>query len=397
MSVAPYLGPRSLLDDDLYKFTMQYGAMRLYPNATSKIRFINRKPNDQKFSVKCVDAIKDHVRSFKDLCLTKQEGQYLSDNLSFLGPGYLAFLKDYRYDPDCVDIQRTDDGNLQIEIEGLWHREIMWEVKLMSTISECYFHYDRSDWNMSGQAAKAADKGHRLTSNGVSYGDMGTRRRRCYDSQDTFVGQNVQFADKGFIGTSNVHLAMKYGVKPLGTMAHEWIQAHSVLFGLLHANKFALDAWMNVYGGRLGIALTDTYGMQSFVNDFGHLLARQFDGGRHDSACPFKWTDRLTAHYKSLAIDPMSKTGLFSDGLNTDKAIEINAYCQDKIKAAFGIGTHFTNDFGDPALNMVIKMMELNGKPVVKLSDEPGKMSGDRQAVRVALYTHFGTSLDEEI
>lgn len=397
----PYLGPRSMLDDDLYKFTMQYGAMRLYPNAIAKISFINRKPDEQKFSERCVDAIRNHVQAFRDLSLTEKERSYLQAKLPFLGPGYIAFLRDYRYNPNEVNVQRTKDGNLSIDIDGLWHRTILWEVKLMSMISECYFHYDRPEWNTSKwkelQSKKARKKGDKLIANGVRFGDMGTRRRRCFESQEIFVGENIGFHDLGFIGTSNVHLAMKLGVKPLGTMAHEWIQAHSILYGLLHANKFALDAWTNVYDGQLGIALTDTYGMESFLADFGNLLAKQFDGGRHDSGCPRSWTDRLISHYNSLNIDPMSKTGLFSDGLDVDGAINIKGYCDGKIQPAFGIGTHFTNDFGDPALNMVIKMMKLNGRPVVKLSDEPGKMSGDPQAVRVARYTHFGTALDESL
>jgi nicotinate phosphoribosyltransferase len=200
-----------------------------------------------------------------------------------------------------------------------------------------------------------------------------------------------------FVGTSNVRLAMKYGVKPIGTKAHEWYQAHSQLAGLEHANRAALEAWINVYHSALGIALTDTYGTDAFLRDFSRELAMAYDGVRHDSGDPFKFVDKFVAHYEKLGIDPLSKTAVFSDSLNVEKAIKIHRYCQNKIKDSFGIGTFFTNDFPKSAfkpLNIVIKLVRLNGKPVVKLSDDFGKSFGERDAVRVARYTHMGIPLD---
>ena len=207
-----------------------------------------------------------------------------------------------------------------------------------------------------------------------------------------------EFKDKGFVGTSNVYLAMKYGVKPIGTMAHEWIQGHCVLGGIRHANRYALDAWTRVYRGNLGIALTDTYGTNAFLEDFDTYLAKLFDGVRHDSGDPFRFVDKIVAHYKKLGINPRSKTIVFSDNLKPTTCIALLHYCEDNdICCSFGIGTNFTNDFPlSPlkALNMVIKLVRLNGIPVVKLSDDLGKIIGDPDMVRVIRYLYLGTPLD---
>jgi nicotinate phosphoribosyltransferase len=190
---------------------------------------------------------------------------------------------------------------------------------------------------------------------------------------------------------------MKYGVKPIGTQAHEWVQGHSVLGSLRHANKAAMDAWVRVYNADLGIVLPDTYGLKSFLGDFDRFHARLWDGVRHDSGCPFNFADRMTSHYKALSIDPRTKTLVFSDNLTAEKAVKIKQHC-DKlgIRCSFGIGTHFTNDFGGDLkpLNMVIKLWALDDIPVVKLSDDDGKAVGDKDALRVARWTHFGTPLD---
>jgi len=230
---------------------------------------------------------------------------------------------------------------------------------------------------------------------GCSYADFGTRRRRIWDVQNLLV-ETMMANSKGFVGTSNVSLAMKHNTKPIGTMAHEWIMATSVLMGLRHANKFALDAWNKVFSGDLGIALTDTYGSKTFFGDFDGYLARLFDGVRHDSGDPFEFASKVISHYKSLGINPMSKTIVFSDGLTAKLAAEINERFKDVIRCSFGIGTHFTNDFlNSKALNMVIKLWTCEGIPLVKLGDDEGKAIGEPDAVRVARWTFNDKPLDD--
>jgi nicotinate phosphoribosyltransferase len=229
---------------------------------------------------------------------------------------------------------------------------------------------------------------------------MGTRRRRHLEAQERVVVIGKKY--KNFTGTSNVYLALKHDVKALGTMAHEWIMAHSALFSLLHANKFALEAWNYVYKGNLGTALPDTFGTEAFLKDFQGQLARLFDSARQDSGEPIAWFEMMIAHYISLSINWRSKMYGFTDGNTDQTAISINKYVKGKGGDCwFGIGTYFSNDYGpeSPACNIVIKLtaVEVDGRwiPVVKLSDTPSKATGDDDAVRNALWTHHGTPLDD--
>jgi nicotinate phosphoribosyltransferase len=187
------------------------------------------------------------------------------------------------------------------------------------------------------------------------------------------------------VGTSNVHIAMVTGIKPLGTHAHEWISGIAALKGYSYANKNMMDDWVKVYQGELGIALADTFGLDAFLKDFNTFYAKLFDGVRHDSGNPFEFAEKIVGHYKHLGIDPISKTIVFSDGLNVDLAIELKKHCNDiGINCSFGIGTHFTNDVGIKALNIVIKMVTINNKHVVKLSEVPAKHTGDLETIALA-------------
>jgi nicotinate phosphoribosyltransferase len=184
------------------------------------------------------------------------------------------------------------------------------------------------------------------------------------------------------VGTSNVHIAMATGIQPIGTHAHDWISGIAALKGYSYANKNMMDDWVKVYQGELGIALTDTFGLDAFLKDFNTFYAKLFDGVRHDSGDPFQFAKKITDHYKHLSIDPISKTIVFSDSLNADLAIELKKYCKDiGIKCSFGIGTHFTNDVGIKALNIVIKMVAINGRHVIKLSDVADKQTGDLETI----------------
>jgi len=404
------IGPQSVLDTDLYKLTMQQAVLDLYPDTQVEYRFTNRRLSNT-FNVQFYDALRTEVKRMSEFVYagkSESEISRLSDMCPFLKPHYLHYLNNYRFDPDQLDIT-LEDGQLDIKIAGYWHSTILWEVPLMSLISELYFIHCDTDWTHQGQIERARVKGQRLISAGCYFGDFGTRRRRSWQTQKIFVKEMTRLPVRPgrFIGTSNVQLAIENDVKALGTMAHEWIMAISVLEGMRHANRHALQAWQKVYRGNLGIALTDTYGSKAFFDDFDSSLARQFDGVRHDSGSPFKFIDEVYDHYEGLRIPPESKSIVFSDGLDVDTAINLRKCCwyadvgrvaTVRIKPSFGIGTHFTNDFdGSDALNMVIKLWSVNGIPVVKLSDDPGKTQGREDAVRVAKWIFDGVGLDEKL
>ena len=383
----------SILDNDLYKFTMQQAVLELHPDAEVTYQFINRCPSDR-FNQEFFRALREAVEQMPRLQLQDDARLFLQKQCPYLKPAYLDYLKSYRYRPDEVDARLDGQGDLSIAVEGPWHRTILWEVPLLALVSELHGRHVDANWTCDGQVEKIANKSNTLRRAGCTFADFGTRRRRNYATQELVVGGLRK--NPGFMGTSNVHLAHVYGLKPIGTMAHEWIMAHSVLAGLRHANRFALEAWYTVYHGALGIALTDTYGTAAFFDDFDAYYAGLYDGVRQDSGCPFEFTDRAVEHYQRLRIDPATKTIVFSDGLTPESAARLKNHCGDRIRCAFGIGTNLTNDFeGSKALDIVIKLDSVEGIPVAKLTDDPAKATGQRDALRVAKRTFLGTPLDE--
>lgn len=385
---------RSIIDSDLYKFTMQWFVIQHYNEVEVTYTFNNRDKS-MIFNQKSVNRIKNQVEMMSKLKLSDQEYDWMKNNLSFLPIAYRQYLAAYRFNPKQVYINLSIDGQLEIIIKGKWRDTILWEVPLMAIISEVYFTTIDTDWNMKGQQELAYFKAKQLDDAGCIFADFGTRRRRNFETQEIVVKVMKNF--KNFVGTSNPYLAMKYGVKSLGTCAHEAIGAVAALESLNHPNKIFMERWTQTYGGSLGTMLPDTYGLTSFLNDFSLEKAKLWDGVRHDSGDPYVFTDRIIDHYKKLGIDPTAKTIIFSDGLTTQKAIELNEYCKGKIRCSAGIGTFFTSDFKKQsvsqiksnAMNMVIKMTMANGVPVVKLSDSPGKAIGDSKMVEIMKYLHI--------
>jgi len=397
---------RSILDNDMYKLTMQMAVLELFPEAQAEYRFINR--GDQRFNSQFMKELEYIVREqIPKLRLLDEERHWLGKNCPFFKHTYLDHLQNYRFNPDEVEIFLTDDNDLDISIKGPWHSTILWEIVLMATVSELYFETIENNWaddflskadlldKYGDMIKEVSDK---LDNAGCVLSEFGTRRRRSFELHDRVV--ETLSRSRSFAGTSNVYLAMKHGTRPIGTIGHEWIMGNSALVGLRNANKFAFENWVKVYNGRLGIALADTYGCDAFFNNFDGRLARLYDGIRHDSGDPFTFIDKAIQHYKSLGIDPSQKMAVFSNSLEAEDAIRIHEYCKGKIKCSFGIGTSLTNNSEffqkNPPLNIVIKLHKINGIPVVKLSDSEEKVTGDRDAVRVANYI-FGTKgLDEE-
>jgi len=387
----------SMLDEDLYKFSQQQAFMELFPVAKGEYKFHNR--GEHRFNQDFVDSLNFQINEcMPELKATDEEIEWLGKTCNFFKPWYLESLRNFRYNPKGVNVRLDSDNNLVLDIKGKVVNEMMWEVKLMATISELYFTLIDTTWNMYYQEEVAALKADELSSNFCEFIDFGTRRRRNFETHDIVVNTMKDFS--GFIGTSNVHLSRMYHLTPKGTMAHEFYQSMQALEGIRNSNYYALKNWTKVYNGDLGIALPDTLGTEQFLKNFNLKYAKLFDGVRWDSGDAYWFTDLIVAHYKSLGIDPMSKTIVYSNALDCKKAIEINRYCEGKIKCSFGIGTHFSNHFNiahtdeiSSPLNMVIKLWSVNDIPVVKLSDDIGKVIGDKDAIRVTKWIVNGEKL----
>lgn len=380
----------SLLENDLYKFTMQQLIVRKFPHITVRYEFINR--GKTKFPPGFAHLVKQQVEMIGELDFRPEELEFLRQACPFLKKTYLEWLSGFSPDPSQVMI-RQEDGELDVIIEGPWYKTIYWEVPLMAVISELYF--SKTDVQADpGWKLRAAEKGNFLKSSEATFADFGLRRRFSSQIQDELVQTMMRYQKQaedegGFVGTSNVYLAYKHGVSPIGTMAHELAMVLGVIYGYPSANEMLLELWAEEFGGELGIALTDTFTTDVFLRSFDRRLAMLFDGVRQDSGCPYEFVDKVVEHYRKLNIDPNSKTIVFSDGLNSVKAADIAKYCRGKIKCSFGIGTNFTNDVGAKPLNMVIKVTSVQKPdwpwiPAVKLSDAPGKITGDRQIAKMA-------------
>ncbi len=377
---------KSILDNDLYKFTMQNAVMTIFPRAKVRFQFINRAKTP--FPDGFGEELRKEISKMSKLALSPEEKSYLSTQCYYLEPTYLDFLMGYRYDPSEVGVIQKD-GDLQILVEGYWYRTILWEVPLMALISELYYKMTNEKiYDETKITDIAKEKITRFNLLGVSVADFGTRRRYSFKNQDRIVNTLKNYGEPSFIGTSNVYFAKKYNLIPVGTHAHEWFMFHAAKYGFKMANKLALDNWVKAYRGDLGIALSDTFTSDVFFQSFDTKFAKLFDGVRHDSGDPKEFAEKTINHYKKLRIDPKSKTIIFSDGLNPEAVEAIANYCRGKIKISFGIGTNFTNDVGVKPLNIVIKMSE--AKPegqewvsTVKLSDTLGKYTGNEESIKL--------------
>jgi len=361
--------------------------------------FINR--GKTQFPPGFAAALQEQIAHMATLRHADSELQYL-DSLRHIKPAFVDFLGGFYWNPEFITI--TDKPNFGVTVRGPWYKTIFYEVPILALISELYYQLTGQiigDWSAVRKTAR--EKGRRLAEAGCDYADFGTRRRRSHAVQKEVVpalreGSRsvVRNAAAGeslgkMVGTSNLLFAMLNDLATIGTHAHELFQAMAAMFGYRQANRFTLEAWAEEYDGDLGIALSDTFTSDVFFHDFRRDMAKLWDGVRHDSGDPFVFAQKTIDHYKSLGIDPLSKTIVFSDSLDVDKAIELQKWCEGKIKCsvviapsvkcAFGIGTHFTNDVGAIPLNIVMKMTRCNGVPTVKLSDAVGKNTGEPDAI----------------
>ena len=375
----------SLLDTDLYKITQGQVVFHDFPEAIVEYTFMNR--GKTLFPVGFGKELENHIGLMSVCCrMTKAEYEYLS-TLSYFRPNYLEWLRNYIYNPNEVTIIQSGH-DLIIKIRGPWYRVILWEVPLMAMISELYFKMLGSKKNDNWENI-IFDKSHKLSRGPIphKWSDFGTRRRFSFEVQNQVV--NIMKHFLGFLGTSNPLLAMNHGVRPIGTMAHEFIMGLSAKYGISSANLMAMKHWSNFYQGELGIALPDTFTTEVFLRDFNGYYTRLFDGIRQDSGDPMDWADELVIpHYQRLGIPTLGKKLIFSDGLNVDKYIELSNRYRDRFTIIGGIGTNLTNDVGVKPLNMVIKLTRADfGRgmiDVIKLSDSKGKHTGNQNAIDLA-------------
>ena len=366
---------RSLLDTDLYKFTMMQVVLHHFPGAQVEYQFKCRTQGVDLASH--LDAIRTEVADLCRLRFEESELAYLR-GLRFMKSDFVDFLALFQFNEKYIHIEPKADKGIDIAIRGPWLHTILYEIPVLAIVSEVYFRRTQPNADLAEGRRRLLAKVDLIrtveSAEELKISDFGTRRRFSLGWQDEIIATLKREVPQYFAGTSNVLLAMKHGVTPLGTMAHEYMQACQALGPRLRdAQVFAFDKWAQEYRGDLGIALSDTYGMNAFLRDFDMYFCKLFDGARHDSGDPFEWGEKLIAHYQKNRVDPRTKTLIFSDQLTFPLAIEISRRFRGRARTSFGIGTNLTNDLGYVPINIVIKMTECNGQPVAKVSDAPGK------------------------
>ncbi|MET3495940.1 nicotinate phosphoribosyltransferase [Variovorax boronicumulans] len=379
----------SLLDTDLYKFTMMQVVLHHFPGARVEYRFKCRNPGVD--LAQFAGQIRDEVRSLCSLQFRDAELAYLR-SMRFIKSDFVDFLGLFRLNEKYINIIPQPSGELEIRIQGPWLHTILFEIPVLAIVNEVYFRNTQKKPDIQEGRRRLETKIGQLHDAGLAdlkIADYGTRRRFSKDWHEEVLRTlnerlgavtppSMQARPGGRLpqlaGTSNVLYAMKLGLIPLGTMAHEYLQACQALGPRLRDSQiFGFESWAREYRGDLGIALSDVYGMSAFLRDFDLYFCKLFDGARHDSGDPFQWGERMLAHYVANRVDPLTKTLIFSDGLTVPRTIELYQQFRGRCQLAFGIGTNLTNDLGYEPLQIVIKMINCNGQPVAKLSDTPSK------------------------
>ncbi len=386
----------SLLDTDLYKFSMMQVVLHQYPAAQVEYRFKCRDPGID--LVPCIAEIRVELAALCRLRFTTDELNYLR-GWRYIKSDFVDFLALFQLNEKYVEIapSATVDGEIEMHIRGPWLHTILFEVPLLAIVNEVYFRRTSAGLTLCEGRRRLQAKIALLRDTpgykDCTLADYGTRRRYSRAWQREVVTTLRDGLDTQLAGTSNVWLAWQLGLTPLGTLAHEYLQAHQALGPRLRDSQVAaLEAWAREYRGDLGIALSDVYGIEAFLRDFDMYFCKLFDGARHDSGDPFVWGEKLLAHYRANRVDPRSKVLVFSDGLDIPRVMQLYAHFRGRCQLAFGVGTNLTNDVGPAALSIVIKMVRCNGQPVAKLSDSPGKAMCDDKAYVTYLRQVFDLS-----
>ncbi len=369
---------QSLLDTDLYKFTMMQAVLHQFPGAEVEYKFKCRSPGV--LLAPYVAEIEAEIRQLCELRFSEPELAYMR-SMRFIKSDFVDFLGLFKLNQKYITLTPQASGEIDIRVRGPWLHTILFEIPVLAIVSEVYFRntqpqLDKTEGRRRLQAKIAQLKAPGLED--LKIADYGARRRFSREWQREVL-QTLQAglgSDNGgqLAGTSNVLFAMQLGMRPMGTMAHEYLQACQALGPRLRDSQvFGFEKWAQEYRGDLGIALSDVYGMNAFLRDFDMYFCKLFDGARHDSGDPFQWGERMIEHYQANRCDPRAKVIVFSDGLTIPRCIELHQRFRGRIQTAFGVGTNLTNDLGPEALQLVLKMIACNGQPVAKISDTPGK------------------------
>lgn len=391
-------------DDDLYKMSMCCAVIDNFPRAQVKYEFVDR--NHTVYPEGFADELNRQVEALEGVVITDEEVDFMRRKCYYIPEWFYRYLRGFRFSHHWVKAWQDDEGYLHIEFEGNWSDTILLEVKVLAIISELYYimtgQTDKLDYDVYYKKSYA--KAERLLEAGCVYSDFGTRRRASFEAEDTVVRamkdcQNSRQWEGRFVGTSNVYLAMKHDLLPVGTMAHEFVCAIGGMYGPQMANNIAMNAWRNTFRGALGTYLYDSFGWDIFSMNFSEDFANLFKGLRVDSGDNYEQLQKIVTKYKSLGIDSRSKQVIFSNALDTDRAIEIQQYAKDLCQPSFGIGTHFTNDFeGIKPMNIVIKLVAAKiteswrfYNDTCKLSEDKGKHTGKPEVIqRFMDAIHFG-------
>lgn len=371
-----------------------------FPRTQVKYRFTDR--DNTIYPEGFADELSRQIELLENVVITDDEIDFMKRRCNFIPTWFYSYLKGFRYDRHWVRASQDSEGHLSVEFEGPWSGTILLEVKVLAIISELYYIMRGQDAKLDydDYYTRSYAKAERLLKAGCVYSDFGTRRRASFQAQETVVRAMKQCRDSHdypgrFTGTSNVYLAMKYDLVPIGTMAHEYVCAIAGMYGPLMANYLAMKTWADTYRGALGTFLYDTYGWRIFSLNLSEDYANMFKGLRIDSGDNYQQLDLIVNKYRSLNINPATKQVIFSNGLDVDEAIRINNYARDKCQPSFGIGTHFTNNFpGVKPLNIVVKLLAVKiteswpfYSTTCKLSEDHGKYTGDPATVSRFLQT----------
>ncbi len=365
----------SLLDTDLYKFNMDQVIFHKHTDLCGEYRFRCRNAGVV-FTREMADEISAQVDHLCSLTFTKDELDYLR-SIRFIKDDYVEFLRLWHPIRDYVTVGLSDGGELSVRVDGPLFSAMQFEIYLLEIINEVYFRMTYDYDGLVKSAEERLDAKIRAMNDGrytFRFAEFGCRRRLSREWQDRVVRRLVT-ETSNCVGTSNVYFAKKYGVTPIGTYAHEFVQMYQGIdsIPLAYTNHYAMQDWYDEYKGDNGTALSDTVTTDLFLLDFDRSMVNNYTGVRHDSGDPYVWGEKIIAHYKKYGADPKTKLLLFSDSLDFDRAQKLYEYFKDRAKVSFGIGTFVTNDTAEEALNIVIKLQYVNGRPVAKLSDSPGK------------------------
>ena len=382
-------------DDDLYKLSMCCAVIDNFPRTQVKYQFVDR--NDTVYPQGFADELNRQIALLEGVTITDDEISFLRHRCYYMPEWFFTYLKGYRFKREWVKAWQDDQGLLHIEFEGGWANTILLEVKVLAIISELYYIMTGQSEKLDYQTyyEKTYHKAERLLKAGCVFSDFGTRRRASFEAEETVIRAMKDCYNshkwKGkFVGTSNVYLAMKYDLVPVGTMAHEFVCAIGGMYGPQMANHIAMNKWRNTFRGALGTYLYDSFGWDIFSMNFSEDFANLFKGLRVDSGDNFEQLHKIVKKYQSLGIDPRTKQIIFSNALDTDRAIEIQQYAQKLCQPSFGIGTHFTNDFeGVEPMNIVIKLVAAKiteswdfYNDTCKISEDKGKHTGKPEVIK---------------